>query len=255
MQVAGVDLLGIAKKLATPYGISVSADGDVGAVIPQFNLMYGESPYEVIERICRYRGKIAYERPDGSLLIANSGSSKMASGIAEGKNVIAASAEYSMAQRFSNYRGFALPSELYNDSTGGSFALAGKPAVDAGVNRHRQRDIVVESISGYQDVVQKRISWEASWRQGQGFVVRATVDSWRDAEGELWKPNAIIPVALPTLRVPLITWTIGEVTFRRNENQGTTADLVIMPKSSFDPEPTLPPDAAYRDLPAEGPRP
>lgn len=253
MQVANCDVLAIAKKLAAPYKISVGATADVGPAVPQFNLMYGESPYEVIERVCRYRGLLAYELADGSLTLCNSGSSKMSSGVAEGQNVLAASAEFSMDQRFASYRGFALPTELYNDSDGGVFTQAGKPAKDVGVTRPRQRDIVVESISGYQDVVQKRINWEASYRQGRGFVLRVTVDSWRDSAGKLWTPNAIVPVDLPTLRAPSFPWTIGEVTFRRNTNDGTTAELVLMPKAAFDPEPTLPPDATFHDIIPVGP--
>ncbi len=43
-QISGASVLEVARKLATPCGITVEAVDDPGGLIPQFNLMRGETP-------------------------------------------------------------------------------------------------------------------------------------------------------------------------------------------------------------------
>jgi hypothetical protein len=43
---------------------------------------------------------------------------------------------------------------------------------------------------------------------------------------------------LPGLKVPDVSWVIADVIFRRDAS-GTHADLVLMPKEAFVPEPFL----------------
>lgn len=102
-QISGASALGIAQKLAQPYGIAVNSSAPVGGAIPQFNLMIGESAFEVIERVGRYRGLLAYDQPDGSLILAQVGATQAASGFTEGENVQEATLTWSMDQRFSDY--------------------------------------------------------------------------------------------------------------------------------------------------------
>jgi len=78
--------------------------------------------------------------------------------------------------------------------------------------------------------------WDMARRSGRSHVVHATVDSWRDKDGALWAPNTIVPVDLPGNRAgPELI--LSEVTFRRNNASGTTADLLLMPREAFVPEP------------------
>ena len=81
----------------------MNSSAPVGGAIPQFNLMIGESAFEVIERVGRYRGLLAYDQPDGSLILAQVGATQAASGFTEGENVQEATLTWSMDQRFSDY--------------------------------------------------------------------------------------------------------------------------------------------------------
>src|SRR5260364_169588 len=74
-------------KTCAAYGITVRASSDAGPVIPQFNLMLGESAFEVIERICRTSALLAYEEPDGNLLLARVGKARAAGALIQGVNV------------------------------------------------------------------------------------------------------------------------------------------------------------------------
>jgi prophage tail gpP-like protein len=236
-QISGSSALQIAQQLAEPYAISVSATtADVGDPIPQFNLILGETPFEIIERICRYRGLLAYEQPDGSLFLTQVGSTSAASGFTEGQNVEEAEAVYSMDGRFSEYQALLQSMQVFTDTGDGGNLIA--TVTDPGVKRHRRMVIITEAGGGGQDVAKQRALWEAARRAGRANRVSVKTDGWRDSGGTLWTPNTLVSLVLPSLKLQQANWIIGEVTYVRGEG-GTTADLVIMPPAAFLPEPVL----------------
>ena len=245
-QISGASALSIAQKLAQPYGISVVGKVDTGPPIPQFNLTIGETAYAIIERVARYRGLLVYDLPDGTVTLAQAGSGAMASGVVLGGdtgNAQRATATYSQDQRYSVYQAFLQSMDTLQDIGQGGNLLA--TVNDPGVKRHRLKTIIAEAGGGGLDVAKQRANWEAARRGGRSYRIDATVDSWRDSAGTLWTPNYTIPLSLPQLKLPTATWLIGEVTWIKDE-AGTRADLVIMPKDAFLPEPILiqpfPPD-------------
>lgn len=236
-QIAGASCLEIAKKLATPYGITVEGAVDTGPPIPQFNLTIGESAYAIIERIARFRGLLIYDLPNGNMTLAQAGSDKMGSGVVQGKNIQVGQASYAMDERFSDYEAFITATDTYYDLGNGGNLLA--TAKDPGVKRHRLRTIISEGGALGNDVAIKRAQWECNRRAGRSYALQVTVDSWRDEDGKLWTPNATIPIDAAALKIPKGTvWVIAQVVFRMGR-EGTLADLVIMPKDAFLPAPIL----------------
>lgn len=235
-QITGSSALEIARKLALPYRIMVNAQLDTGAPIPQFNLTIGETAYAIIERICRYRGLLFYDLPDGSVTLAQAGNGKMDSGASEGVNVLKAWGTYSADQRFSTYDAFLQSMDTLQDLGDGGNLLA--TVTDPGMKRHRQRDIIAEAGGGGQDVAKQRANWEAARRAGRSYRIDVHLDSWRSKAGKLWTPNYSIPLALPTLKLPKATWLLGQATFIKDQS-GTRAELVCMPRAAFLPEPIL----------------
>lgn len=239
-QISGSDALGIAQKLAKPYGIEVSAPGSTGVRVEQFNLMLGETAFEIIDRVCRYGALLAYDLPDGNLVLAQAAKVSAGSGFTQGVNVQSASMSYSMDQRFSEYRCVMQSMDVLMDTGEGGNLLA--IASDPGVLRHRARYIVSEAPSGGQDFGQKRANWEANRRIGRGAFLSLVTDSWRDEGGTLWTPNTLVPLALPILKCGdssnPATWLITQVTYRR-DGDGTTALLSIMRPEAFLPIPII----------------
>ena len=236
-QISGSSALGIAQKLAKVYGIGVQCTVPDLPVIPQFNLMLGESAYEVIERISRYSALLAYDLPNGNLQLAQVGSGTAASGFVEGENVQEASVEYSMDQRYSQYKAFLQSVDVLTDlgDTGNLIYTINDP----NVNRHRTLVIIAEAGSSGNDIARQRANWEMTRRAGRSRVIRVRVDGWRDAAGVLWTPNTLAPVSLPSLKIKADYFLIGEVTYSRSDDQGTVADLVLMPPDAFRPEPVV----------------
>lgn len=237
-QISGSNALQIAQKLATVYpGLNVSSDGNDGPSIPLFSICVGETPYDILERIARYAGLLVYELPDGGLYLSRVGGTYMASGIAQGFNVEAASFEWTDHLRYSVVGAFQQTMMTAGDYGANIGPVA--TAEDKTVRRNRKLYFQSEQVISGFELAKQRVAWEQSRRAGQSQSLHAVVDSWRDADGALWEPNAQLSVDLPILNIPKATMMlIVEVTYRRDEN-GTHADLVLMPPSSFTPEPVI----------------
>jgi prophage tail gpP-like protein len=243
-------LLTIAQQLCAVYGIKVTlAPGsDQGEPIPQLNIMVGEPVLDVLERLCRFRALLLYDQPDGSLLLSSIGTqenlgfptpigTKLASSaLAQGVNVLSASAMYAMDGRFSDYDAVRQSLDTCEDVGDGGNLIA--HVADPGVPRFRYRAIVAEAVAGGADVAEQQAIWEMNSRIGRAFQVRLTTDNWRDSSGELWTPNTLVNIDLPALKMKPQTWLISDVTYKRDA-QGTTADLVIMPPQAFYQKPII----------------
>ncbi|MDR3513787.1 MAG: contractile injection system protein, VgrG/Pvc8 family [Caulobacteraceae bacterium] len=236
-QISGTSALDIATKLAQPYGVTVAAPDGSGPAIPQFNLMLGETAYEIIERVCRYSGLLCYEALDGTLTLAQAGDKTASSGLVEGQNILAAHFEWSLDQRYSEYDVFLLAMDPLSES--GKYQLPIATASDGGVTRHRKLYVIADAGQGGMTIAQNRANWEANRRNGRGAALHITVDSWRDSGGTLWTPNSRVPVSVPSLKYQRTnTPVVSEVTFLRDA-RGTRAEMVLMPPEAFTLEPLL----------------
>lgn len=238
-QISGANALVIAQKLASVYGmnqegIPVASNVTDLPVIPQFNLLNGESAFEIIERISRYSAVLAYDLPDGSLYLSRVGTTYAASGCVEGQNVESAWVEYSADGIYSVYDALLQSMDVLGDLGDGGNLIS--TVIDPNCRRHRRLVLIAEAAGGGLDIVRQRVLWEAARRSGRSRVVRVVVDSWRDASGALWTPNTLIPVQLPTLKLEGEYLLLGEVTFSLSE-AGHHAELTLMAPSAFTPQP------------------
>jgi len=240
MQISGGDALKIASDLAQPFGIKVTRrDDEAGNTIPQFNVTFGETAFEIIDRVARYRQLLAYEATDGNLILARAGSDIMGSGFVMGENIEAASVTLSVDERFSDY--YAVWTSVDSLSgigqAGGTSGFTHARVRDASMTEFRPYGFVSEQFIDGRDIAQDRAVWEMNRRNGRARAISLTCDSWRDIDGRLWEPNARALVDAPQLKLPSQFMLIGEVTFRRGED-GTHADLILMPPEAYEPAPT-----------------
>lgn len=245
-QIMTSSLLDLATKLATPFKIPVAVTSGVGVALAapggvplQFNAILTETPWEVMERVARFLGVLIYDMPDGSLMIANVGSATHASGFAQGQNVQDGGVSYAMDARYSQYLPCLMGTNLFGQQGVGGMTF---PVVrDDGVTRFRPLVVVSEQFQYGQPQAEVRAKWEMARRFGRSQAVHLTCDSWRDKDGVLWAPNAFAPVNLPALKLttPPKPWVIGSVSFTKDADRGTVADIVMMPREAFQPEPSI----------------
>lgn len=235
-----------AEAVITPFvnlfGISVNntitdQSARANSSAPPFNINIGETTWEIIDRLARWGQFLCYEDTFGNLVMAQLGKESMASGVAEGFNIEAASYTMAYDQRFSDYIAYMQTTTSYNDQIDAN-SLSYGPIYDKQITRYRPKIIISEQTVYGQDIAQERLNWELARRYGRSKAVNVTCDSWRDSDGALWTPNRLIYVNIPSLKIQSQTWIIGEVTFRRDAS-GTHADLLLMPKEAYDPEPTV----------------
>jgi len=219
-----------------PINVFCNEDPETLRRLPQLNLILGETPYEVIERVCRYSSLLVYEDFDGDLVLSRTGKDAMASALQEGINVQAATIEYGADLRYSEYRCFIQSVANGLDGGDGGNLIGGTH--DKGMARNRKRYIIAEATAGFVDLCIERAVWERNHRNGKSEVIKVTTDTWFDEAGNLWKPNRLVTVYLPSLKMKSpVTWLIGDVVFKKEIETGTTAELTIMHPGAYSSQP------------------
>ena len=231
--------LAIVRKLASAYGINVQSTAGDGVTIPQFNILLGETPWEIIDRITRYSQMIVYDLPDGSIMLAKVGTDPMASGFSIGDNVESGSVMFSMDGRFSDYEGHLTSVLTFGTEAGVNTPDVGKVVKDDGVPRFRKRYVISEQFVQGRDIVHDRAVWEMNRNKGRAYQFDVVCDSWRDSAGKLWEVNKLAPIAAAALKLRNANYLIASVTYQRDEN-GQHGSLTLMPPEAFQVEPAGP---------------
>ena len=228
----------LARQLVKPFAGPITVltpDGDGAGKSFSFQINLSESPYEVLERMCRFEGLLPYENADGNLVLARVGTKQHSSGFTEGQNVQAIRRFDTRDERYSSY----IPQIMSSDTMGklGSGGNdAGKPVADPGITRYRPKIIISEQMDAGSFFAQVRANWEAQQRIGQSLRVELTCDSWLDSSGMPWTPNMMARVSMPSIALDQVL-IITQVTYRRDKESGTTALVTLMPKEALTIEP------------------
>ena len=77
----GLDLLGIVRRLIAPFGMTVTAQTDVGDQFPHFAIDASETVMSAIEKAARQRGILVVSDGVGGLLLTSAGATRAASPI------------------------------------------------------------------------------------------------------------------------------------------------------------------------------
>jgi prophage tail gpP-like protein len=238
-QVANGTALSIARQLAAPYSITVQSTAGDGPKLQQFNILLGETPWEIIDRITRYSQMLVYDMPDGSVMFAKVGTDSMASGFSLGDNLEAGDVAFSMDGRYSDYEGHLTSVLTFGTEAGINTPTLGEVVKDDGVPRFRKRYVISEQFVQGQPLAQARAVWEMNRRKGQSFQFNVTCDSWRDASGALWDLNKLAPIQASVLKLTDASYLIGAITYTRDES-GQHAQLTLMPPEAYAVEPSGP---------------
>jgi prophage tail gpP-like protein len=232
-----VPLKTLAEKLCEPHLISVLVQSGLELpVVPRLSVDPGESGFEALERACRMVGVLPVSDA-GDLLLTRAGSARAVTALVEGENMISGSAPRRASGRFATYKvlGQARGSD---DSFGASAAATKGTASDAGVRRDDRTLIVRADGSATSEQCRKRAEWEAIVRAARSQTVSAKVQGWTQKDGTLWPVNALVSVHSPRLNLDA-EMLISEVTFVRDDSNGTTTELALKRPDAFKPEQTV----------------
>jgi prophage tail gpP-like protein len=244
MQFQNMTALNIAQSLCEDYEIEVTSEVETKVISVQ-NINLGETPAAVLDRVCRVAQVLYYEDENGNLILSRERNDEVTGSLVQGVNIESAVYNNGMDQLYSDYIVVIPSAPLTMDQT--SSQETGYYIVkDRAINRYRPLYIIPEDGDAGFEVAEKRAMWEQNRRYARSNMLNITVSSWRNIEEKLYKPNTQVQINLPSLKVIMQTWLIGEVTYRKDE-MGTRCDLTIMPLGAFTPEPILP----FKGLPTD----
>lgn len=224
----------IAAELIAPFGLSVRVEGDAGPPFARFALQQGETVFEALERLVRFRGLMIKADRAGGVVLHRPGGRRAAFSLKEGVQPLRLSAVDDGADRFSLY--------VLKGQSAGSDALNGEAAAgpkaearDPGVGRHRPLLVLAEAEATLANLA-ARAGWEANVRAAEGRSLEITVQGWRDPTGALWSADLVVAVEAPSVDVSG-DWLIADVAFRLSEDEGSTTALSLSPPDAYRPEP------------------
>lgn len=229
------NVLQLATILAAPYGVSVTAEGDIGAPIPSFKLEQGETAYEALDRALKQRELLACPNGSGGLVLLKSGSLTNTTALIQGENILSAGADYDMTDRYSRYlvQGQRPGSD---DAYGLAVSAVHAETRDAAVLRYRPLIVRAESNVDSASAGQ-RAAWESTVRAARAVTVTVTVQGFRQGQGgPLWRINAMTDVDIPYLRLAQ-RLVVSKVTYRRDASSGSITTLELKDPAAFTPEP------------------
>jgi prophage tail gpP-like protein len=229
------DALQLATILAAPFGVSVRSRADVGAPIASFKLEQGETAFEALDRVLKQRELLGMSFGDGGILLAKVGDKSSPAPLEQGKNVLSASADFDLTDRFSDY--LLQAQQPGNDKEWGKAAAeVHAERKDPAIKRYRPLIVRAESRQDSAGAAQ-RAAWECTVRAARSVSVTVTVQGFRAAPGgELWEENRLTDVKIPYLDIDqsLVTY---KVTYKRDAQGGSTTVLELKDPEAFKPEP------------------
>ncbi len=244
MQFQNMTATNIAESLCEDFGIAVISEVTTDVVSVQ-NINLGETAAAVLDRICRVAQILYYEDENGNLVLSRERNDKVLGSLVQGVNIETATFNDCTDQLYSDYI-VVIPSAPLNMDQTPDQNIGYYTVHDKAIKRYRPLYIIPEDGDAGFTVAEKRAMWEQNRRYARSNMLSVTVSNWRDVSDALYKPNTQIQVNIPSLKVVMQNWLIGEVTYRKDES-GTRCDMLIMPIGAYTPEPIIP----FKGLPTD----
>jgi prophage tail gpP-like protein len=236
----GGDVIEFAQQVAEPFGLQVKLQA--GLEVPtkprKIVINPGESPFDVIDRICRLAGLFPVSDGEGNLVLTLAGGTAASTPLIEGKNILDASVQYDASACYRRY--------IVIGQQQGSDQLSGTAAADVraeafDMNAKRAARVLMIRAEGGVAIkqAQDRANWEASIRRARALQVNVRVQGWDQADGSLWPLNAFVTLDAPFLGLRG-RMLISEITYALSDGAGTTTELTLRPPGAFEAQPEIP---------------
>jgi len=227
-------LTAIATAIASPFGLSVEFQATEGAVFKKVSMDINDNCFNFLTTLAKQRNLIISNTVDGKLLFSQSttGGSPVAlleQGVAP---VAAISAQFDSQQYFSHITGIGhtTTAEFQDDNEGGAaiqytvknpFLTSALRPMSYSVDDTENSDL--------------RLAVEAKIGRMFGNVAsyELTVPTWRDSQGNLWKPNTTLRLLAPDAMIyRSYEFVIRMVSFE-NDKSSKTAKISLSIPGTF----------------------
>lgn len=209
----------IAKDL-DQFGVGVTTDQQLDSV-PVYRLTPGETPYRVLEKLCRAQGVWACGQADGSILVTVAGGGRNGN-IIEGVNMLIGEADHNWANRHSK----VIVRGQRPLGHGADNLEIEATAEDSDVPRNRPVIVIQDD-----DTDKKRAGKRAKHRRdseaGNALKAKVTVQGFHDDGGKLWTPGYLSYFESPFLGLAR-DMAIEHVDFTQSRHAGSLTEIGLI---------------------------
>lgn len=214
----------ICKSFGLKFSNSMGVD--VGKAFPRFAVEPGAKALDTIAKLCKERGILPCSDGLGGVFLLKPESCARGPALEQGKNLLSASVDFSLVDRFSKY-------SVYGT---GRKKVVGE-ASDSDVIRSRPL-VIVDSNSVEKEQVQARADWECKVRKAKSMKFSASVSGWSHSGG-LWTPGVICTLFAPEAFVETpVDLLVSSVEYSWGSS-GSVANLTLVSPDVYAPQPEI----------------
>lgn len=224
----------IARDLCAEFGVVFVAGDDTGPPIKQARLQLGETPFQILEKLCRSRNVWMASTVRGELTFLKASTQRLDGVLIRGQDIEDGDAEFSDEGRFSTYIGKA--QQRGSDTIGPAQAAHVSAQVDdPTITRHRPLIIQGEDQHDGQTLAD-RLQNEMNKRIGDSRTLKAKLAGWRmstgSAAGQVWPTNRRVAVSDDWMGMNT-EMLIEQAAFQVGKTVDATT-LTLVPPEKFD---------------------
>lgn len=226
LEFKGQGLRDIAKKLASPFGISVVFEVNQGAIFePRVAIESGKRVLSFLIKLAKQRNLIVSNTLPGELLFQKSVDvGKPVARLQQGESPV-----LSVIPSFN-------PQKYYSHITGIEPESIGTSGNAFTVKNSRLEGVVRPFTFDVPDTIDADVKEAVQAKIGRMFgniaSYSVSLTTWRDPSGNLWEPNTTVKILAPGAMVyNEYEFIIRSVEFNRNQNTETTLLNLIIPGS------------------------
>ena len=225
----------ILDALVRPFDITTdTTDLEDDILVEKFSLQTGESPYQAIDRLCKFVAILPTTDTMGTLRLVQAGTTRSDTALVQGdagiKNM---QRTRSYTERFSQYTCKGQKTNKGNPWTNKDtqqIALAS----DLEISRYRPY-IFKRERKATDDENQNRVNWEAQIRAGRSYTYVVTKTGWLQNDGTPWEINTLVPVRINKYTVDT-ELLITSVAFSAGD-EGQLTTLTLRSPDMYAPNP------------------
>lgn len=219
-----ISLLSVCEEIAKPFSVKVLKNANDARLNDKFKsvtLQDGESPFALIERLCRQRAILPLSNQNGDLVLSEPSTVVSDDAMILGVNIKELSEDIDYTNRFATYK-------IKGQNTGGgnpwkktSATGINAAASDAVIKRYRPLILQAETRMTTAHAKQ-RAAWEATVRFGRSLSLSTTVMGWRQTSGKLWHRNTLVDLIADDFDIDG-TFMISAVKYKLDSSGSSTS--------------------------------